>query len=302
MAEGAPLLREYGLKAHRGFESLSLRHPIIALIACACLLMPCMSAGESSYTAPRGPGGKPDLNGTWHAWNRANDDLEHHAAKAARVFQAGPVGPVPAKEVVALGAVGAVPAGIGVVVGGKIPYLPAARELREENRAQWLTRDPEIKCYLPGIPRATYMPYPFQIFHNEDALFFAYEYAGAVRSIHFADPGPAPIDSWMGQSVGTWEGDTLVIETTGQNDRTWLDRAGNFHSELLRVTERFTPTSVHTLSYEATLEDEKVFEAPWTIRMTLYRLVGNDARLQQFNCVEFVEELMYGHLRKHPLN
>lgn len=262
------------------------------------------SGGEAAetYIAPRGPGGKPDLNGTWQAFNRANYNLEHHPAQAAMAMRKGPVVPVPAKEVVALGAVGAVPAGIGVVVGDEIPYLAKARKQRNENRENWLSRDPEIKCYLPGIPRATYMPFPFQILHNEDALFFAYEFAGAVRNIHLTDPGPAPIDSWMGQSVGSWDGDTLVIETSGQNDQTWFDRAGNFHSEMLRVTERFTPTSPHTLSYEATLEDEKVFEKPWSIRMTLYRLVGNDARLQQFNCIEFVEELIYGHLRKKPLD
>ncbi len=274
-----------------------------ALLVGSLFAAPVLAAAEpAAYVAPRGPAGKPDLNGTWQAWSRANDDLEHHPAKAAMAFRDGPVGPVPAKEVVALGAIGAVPAGIGVVVGGEIPYRRQALETRVENRENWLTRDPEIKCYLPGIPRATYMPFPFQILHNEDALFFAYEYAGAVRNIHLTDPGPPPIDSWMGQSVGKWEGDTLVIETTGQNDRTWLDRAGNFHSDALRVVERFTPTSPHTMSYAATLEDEKVFTEPWTIRLTLYRLVGDDARLQQFNCVEFVEELLYGHLRKHPLD
>jgi hypothetical protein len=275
---------------------------VFALLLGVLLSAPVLAAGESAWVAPRGPGGKPDLNGTWQVLNRANYDLEHHPARAAMAFREGPVGPVPAKEVVALGAVGAVPAGIGVVVGGEIPYQPWARKKREENRRDWLTLSPEVRCYLPGIPRATYMPYPFQVFHNEDALFFSYEYAGAVRNIHLEDPGPAPIDSWMGQSVGKWEGDTLVIETTGQNDQTWLDRAGNFHSEALRVVERFTPTSPHTLSYEATLEDEKVFARPWTIRMTLYRLVGDDARLQQFNCIEFVEELLYGHLRKNPLD
>ena len=257
---------------------------------------------EAPWVAPRGPGGKPDLNGTWRAMGRANDDLEAHPARAARAFREGPVGPVPAKEVVALGAVGAVPASLGVVVGGEIPYRPKAREKKQENQENWLDRDPEIKCYLPGIPRATYMPYAFQILHNEDALFFAYEYAGAVRNIHLSDPGPAPIDSWMGQSVGSWDGDTLVVVTTGQNDRTWLDRAGNFHSDQLRVTERFTPTSPHTLEYEATLVDDTVFTRPWTIRLVLYRLVGDDARLQQFNCVPFVEELLYGHLRKEPLD
>jgi hypothetical protein len=260
------------------------------------------AAAEPAYVAPRGPGGKPDLNGTWQALARANDDLEAHAARAAYALREGPHGPVPAKEVLALGAVGAVPAGLGVVVGGPIPYQDWAKQRKAENQAQWLARDPEIKCYLPGIPRATYQPFPFQILHNEKALFFAYEYAGAVRNIHLTDPGPAPIDSWMGQSVGKWEGDTLVIETTGQNDQTWLDRAGNFHSEALRVVERITPTSPHTLAYEATLEDAKVFTKPWTIRLTLYRRVGDDAVLQQFNCVEFVEELIYGHLRRKPLD
>ena len=279
-----------------------LSRTLAALLVAALFYAPGLGAAESAYVAPRGPGGKPDLNGTWQVMNRANYDLEHHPARAAMAFREGPVGPVPAKEVVALGAVGAVPAGIGVVVDGEIPYRPWARKKKAENHENWLTRSPEIKCYLPGIPRATYMPYPFQILHNEDALFFTYEYAGAVRNIHLEDPGPAPIDSWMGQSVAKWHGDTLVIETTGQNDQTWLDRAGNFHSESLRVIERFTPTSPHTMSYEATLEDEKVFTRPWTIKMTLYRLVSDDARLQQFNCVEFVEELLYGHLRKNPLD
>ena len=276
---------------------------MLALVLLGMLGSPAApAAAESGYVAPRGPAGKPDLNGTWQAMSRANYDLEHHPAKAAMAFREGPVGPVPAKEVVAFGAVGAVPAGLGVVVSGEIPYRPEARKKQLENRENWLSRDPEIKCYLPGIPRATYMPYPFQILHNEDALFFSYEYAGAGRDIHLEDPGPAPIDSWMGQSVGTWQGDTLVIETTGQNAETWLDRAGNFHSEGLRVVERFTPTSSHTMSYQATLEDEKVFTRPWTIQLTLYRLAGNDAHLQQFKCVEFVEELLYGHLRKNPLD
>ena len=142
------------------------------------------------------------------------------------------------------------------------------------------------------------MPYPFQILHSESALFFSYEYAGAVRNIHLTDPGEAPIDSWMGQSYGYWEGDTLVIEVTGQNDRTWFDRAGNHHSDVMQVTERYTPTSAHTMDYQVTVEDDKTFTAPWQMQMTLYRRVGSDAQIQQFKCVEFVEELMYGSLRK----
>jgi hypothetical protein len=243
----------------------------------------------------------PDLNGVWQVLNTANYDLEAHPARAAMALRPGPYGPVPAKEVLALGAVGAVPAGLGVVEGGGIPYKPEALARKRENQKNWLERDPEIKCYLPGVPRATYLPFPFQIFHSEQALLFVYEYAGATRNILFKDPGPAPVDSWMGQSVGRWEGGTLVVEVTAQNDQTWFDRAGNFHSDQLRVVERYTPTGPNTLRYEATITDTQVFTRPWKISMTLYRRVGEDARLQQFKCVEFVEELMYGHLRKEPL-
>jgi hypothetical protein len=272
----------------------------------ALLLLSVLALPAQAYEPPRLPSGKPDMTGTWQVLNTANYNVEPSNARAAMAMRDGPVVPVPAKEVVALGAVGATPASLGFIVDqGEeklIPYQVWALKQRDENRRQWLERDPEIKCYLPGVPRANYMPHPFQIAHNDDALLFSYSYAGAVRNVHLADPGPAPIDSWMGQSWARWEGDTLVIETTGQNDQTWLDRAGNFHSEALAVTERFTLTSEHTMTYEATLEDPKVYTAPWTMRMTLYRRVGDDAHLLQFNCVEFVEELMYGHLRKQPLD
>jgi hypothetical protein len=258
-------------------------------------------AAAPAYKAPRGPNGQPDFNGVWQVFNTANFDLEAHAARAAMALRPGPHGPVPAKDVVALGAVGAVPAGIGVVEGGAIPYKAEALARKRENQQKWLERDPEIRCFLPGVPRATYLPMPFQIFHSEAALLFAYEYAGATRNIVFKDPGPPPVDSWMGQSVGRWEGDTLVVQVSGFNDSTWFDRAGNHHSDQLRVTERYTPTSPHTMHYEATIDDPQTFTRPWKIAMTLYRRVGADAQLQQFKCVEFVEELMYGHLRKEPL-
>ena len=158
-------------------------------------------------------------------------------------------------------------------------------------------KDPEIKCYLPGVPSATYMHLPFQIFHSEKAIFFAYEYAGAVRNIYLDDPGPAPVDSWMGQSWGYWEGNTLVVEASGFNDQTWFDRSGNFHSDQLKVTERYTLINQHIMNYEATIEDDKIFTRPWKISMNLYKRVGKDAQLQQFKCVEFVEELIYGKWR-----
>jgi hypothetical protein len=259
-------------------------------------------AAASSYRAPRGPDRvHPDLNGVWQVMNTANWDVEPHAARAALQLRPGPVNPVPAKEVVALGAVGAVPAGLGVVEGGQIPYTPEALKQRDANRAAYLANDPEVKCYLPGVPRANYMHLPFQIFQSEKAMLIAYEYAGAVRNLLFTDPGPAPVDSWMGQSVAKWEGDTLVVTVTGQLDRTWFDRAGNHHTGEMVVVERWTPTSPTTIRYEATITDPATFTRPWKMSMNLYKRIGEDARLQQFKCVEFVEELMYGHLRKEPL-
>jgi len=145
------------------------------------------------------------------------------------------------------------------------------------------------------------MPYPFQIFHSDKAIFIAYEYAGATRNIYLTDPGPPPVESWMGHSVGRWEGETLVVESTGFNDRTWLDRAGNFHSDELKVVERYTRTGPDHMQYEATMTDPKVFTRPWTIRMPLYRRVEPNVALMDFKCVEFVEELVYGQYRKRPL-
>ena len=251
---------------------------------------------------PRLDNGQPDLNGVWQVMSRANYDLLAHPARAAMAMQPGPFGPVPAEEVVALGAVGAVPAGVSVVEGNEIPYLPGKEALRAENKADWLRRDPEIKCYMPGVPRATYLPFPFQIFHSDQALFIAYEFAGAARNLFLEDPGEAPVDSWMGQSHAWWEEDTLVVKVTGQNDRTWFDRTGHYHTEALVVTERYTLVNEHVIEYSATIEDPNVYSRPWTISMPIYKRAGIDAQLLQFKCVEFVEELLYGELRKEPIN
>jgi hypothetical protein len=257
--------------------------------------------GQTPYRAPRADGGKPDLNGIWQVINEANYDLEGHNARPAMALRPGPYGPVPAAGVLALGAVGAVPPSLGVVEGDEIPYKPEALAKRKENQDNWLTSDPEIKCYLPGVPRATYMPQPFRIFQNARQIFFAYQYAGAVRNIYLKDPGPAPVDSWMGQSVGHWEGETLVIDVTGMNDSTWFDRAGNYHSDALHVVERYTRTSPDVIAYEATIEDPKTFTRAWKISMPLYRRQEKNAQILDFKCVEFVEELLYGPWRKKPL-
>jgi hypothetical protein len=278
----------------------------VAVLALATGAAPAVAQPKAkaaaTYKAPRLPGTKfPDLNGVWQVMNSAGWDIEPHAARPALQMRPGPVQPLPAQEVLALGAVGAVPGGRGVVEGGEIPYTPEAKAIRDENRANYLERDPEVKCYLPGVPRANYMHLPFQIFQSDKSMLIAYEYAGAVRNVMFDDPGPPPVDSWMGQSVARWDGDTLEITVTGQNDRTWFDRAGNHHSANMTVVERYTPTGPNTMRYEAAITDPDTFTRPWKMSMNLYRRIGEDAHLNQFKCVEFVEELMYGHLRKEPL-
>jgi hypothetical protein len=242
-----------------------------------------------TYRAPRTADGKPNLNGIWQALNEANWDLEPHAASQ------GPV--------LSLGAAYSVPGGTGVVEGGSIPYKPEALAKKKENFANRLDRvkgDPEIKCYMGGLPRSTYMPYPFQIIQGTGTIMIAYEFAGAVRIVNMGKATEAPTDSWMGWSNGRWEGETLVIDVTGLNDQTWFDRAGNYHSDALHVVERFTPRSADTLMYEATIEDPNVFTRPWKISMPLYRRVEKGAQILEYKCPEFAEEVLYGHLRKQP--
>jgi hypothetical protein len=231
--------------------------------------------------------GRPNLNGIWQALNTANWNLEGHAASATAFWQ--------------LGAMFAIPAGQSVIVdnNGSIPYTPEGLKQRQENQAGWPKSDPEAKCYMPGLPRATYMPHPFQIVQGEKDILFIYEYASANRSIHMSNHTEAPVDSWMGWSNGKWDGDTLVIEVKSFNDLSWFDRAGNHHSDALTVTERYSlaPGGIH-MNYEARIEDPKTFTRPWTIRMPIYRRQEANVQLLEYNCVEFSEELLYGDLKK----
>ncbi len=257
---------------------------------------------DGEFEPPRLSNGNPDFNGIWQALNEAHYDLEPHMARHALQMREGPQGPVPAAPVLALGAVAAVPGSLGVITdGGKIPYTPDARALKEENLADWVNRDPEVKCYLPGVPRATYLPMPFQIIQSENDVFIKYQFADAVRDIYMDNPGPSQIDSWMGWSLGHWDGDTLVVDVTGQGDQTWLDRAGSHHSEQIHVVERYTMIGPNHIQYQATIDDPVVFTEPFAIEMPLYRRMEANARILDFKCVEFVEELMFGEWRRHPL-
>ena len=273
---------------------------VLATAATVWLVSSSLTGQTRAPAVPR-VNGKPDLNGLWQALNTANWDIQAHSARPALAMRPGPVVPVPAREVLAFGAVGAIPGGLGVVDGDELPYKPEALKKKQENQENWLARDPEIKCYLPGVPRATYMPFPFQIVQSDRAFFISYEFAGAVRNVYLKDPGPAQVDSWMGQSVGRWEGDTFVVDVSGFNDQSWFDRAGNHHSASMKVTERYTMTDADHIQYEATIDDPETFTRPWKMSMPLYRRVERGAQLGQFKCVEFVTELMYGQLRKEPI-
>jgi hypothetical protein len=244
-----------------------------------------VSSGQTAvYRAPRTTDGKPNISGIWQAMNTANWDLQDHSAQPAPLWQ--------------LGAIGAIPAGQGVVEGNEIPYQPAALAKKKANAADRLNLDPEAKCYMPGIPRAAYMPFPFQIIQSNKDILMVYEFASANRMINMGKAQEAPTDTWMGTSNGRWEGETLVVDVTGLNGLAWFDRAGNFASDKLHVVERFTRTSNDVMNYEATIEDPSVFTRPWKISMPLYRHAEKNAQILEFKCVEFAEELIYGKYKK----
>jgi len=269
------------------FTTVCLLAAILPLIAQQRAAPPAAPAAPAPYRATRTADNRPNLNGIWQALNEANWNIEAHAAD---------FGTVPA-----LGAIDAVPPGTGVVEGGVIPYKPEALAQRKENYKDRMKLDPEAKCYLPGVPRAMYMPQPFQIIQSTDHIMMVFQYAGGIRTVYMTSHTPAPAPSWMGWANGHWEGETLVIETTGLDDRTWFDRSGNFHSDELKVTERITARSADTLNYEATIEDPKTFTRAWKLSFPLYRRVEKQAQIMEFKCMEFVEELLYGHLRKQPV-
>ncbi len=251
--------------------------------ALAVLVLGGNLAGASAN--PRTYDGRPNLNGIWQTLSTANWDLEDHPAAPGPFFQ--------------LGAVGAIPSGQGVVEGGEIPYKPEALKQKEANFKNRWKDDPEIKCYMAGIPRANYMPYPFQIVQTPSTILMAYEYASANRVINMTKtPLEASVDTWMGTANGHWEGDTLVVDNTGFNDQSWFDRAGDFHSDQLHVVERFSLIDADHMNYEATIEDPQVFTRPWKINLVLYRNIRKNAQLTEFKCVEFAEQLLYGDVVK----
>jgi hypothetical protein len=240
-------------------------------------------AGRQAAQRAARIGGHPNFNGIWQALNTANWNLEAHSAEGVQELWRG-------------GAITAIPAGKSMLKGGgTIPYLPDAVKQRNENRAHSPGSDPEAKCYMLGIPRATYHNMPFQIFQGAgDAdMLMVYPFAAMQRVIYTKDKTELPVDSWMGKSMAAWQGDTLVITTINQNGRSWLDRAGNYASANLMVTERFTLMDKDHIRYEATLDDPTTYSRPWTIEMPLYRIVDENAQLLEHKCVPFTDNLIY---------
>jgi hypothetical protein len=234
---------------------------------------------QSTITAKMAPAagrladGKPDFNGIWEALNTASFNIQDHGGQLG------------------------IPPGLGVVEGNEIPYQPWALAKKKENFANRATADlTETNCFLPGVPRITYMPYPFQIEQSAKAIAFSYEFAHALRMIHMEGQHPDPngsLDTWLGDARGHWEGDTLVVDSKNFNDQTWFDKAGNFHSEALHVVERYSLADADHINYEVTIEDPKVFMRPWKMSMPLYRRKEMNGRLLEYECVFYLQEKRY---------
>ena len=268
-----------------------------ALAAVSLLAVPALAQAQDEnsfpdYTPPRTEHGTPDLQGIWQSFTTANWNLVSHSVE-----------PGPFPEI--MGAWGALRASFGIVEGDEIPYQDWALEERQRNYdnrtvvnvtndpRRFDTGDPELQCFRAGVPRANYMPFPFQIFQTAEQILIVYEYKGAYRTIYMDYERPRLDASWMGTSNGSWDGDTLVVDVAGFNNHLWLDRAGNFASDALHVVERWTRVSPYHMRYEATIEDPNVFTRPWDISFMLYRHVEENAELKEFQCIPIVEPMMY---------
>lgn len=261
---------------------------------------PAATQAKGKTANPARLGGKPNLNGIWFASPRINWNVEAHDSGKNPSFEAER----------ATGAIGAIPAGLGVVEGGSIQYKPEALKKRDDNRSKAPRYDPEASCYLPGVPRASYIS-PFQIIQGEKGdLLFANEYHSANRIIYMKPVEVPPIETWMGTSYGAWEGDTLKVTTLSQNPGdvigpggetypgvTWLDRSGNFLGNNATVTERFTLIDKDHIAYTATIDDPDNYAKPIKMSFTLYRDMDPNAQLMEFNCVPFAEEMIYREIK-----
>ena len=239
-----------------------MKKQLVAMLFCSAAF------GQAAYKPPRTWDNQPDLQGIWQAIGPASLNIEPHTASTG------------------------IPGGLGIVsdpADGKIPYLPAALAKRQEN-ARNPVNDPINRCFMPGVPRFVYMPYPFQIFQTAKQVTMTSEYVHGTRNIFLDGSHLDGVDFYNGDSRGRWEGDTLVVDVADFNNETWFDRAGNYHSDGLHVVERFTRVSPDIMNYEATIEDPKVFSKPWKISLPLYRHQEKNFRLLEYECRAYLEE------------
>ena len=237
---------------------------VLMLSACAPALA---QSGAPGVNLPRASDGKPDLSGVWQAFTTANYDLQDHAARLG------------------------VPAGQGIVEGNEIPYKPGGLAKKQENAGKREAEDPEAKCFLLGVPRSNYAPFPFQIVYSPAYMAMFYEYAHTTRSVFMnSEHPPGPIEWFMGDSRGHWEGDTLVVDVVHFTDNTWFDRAGNHHSTDLHVVERYSLISPDHIRYEATIEDPSVYTRPWKISLILYRRKEPNVRVLEYECYAYAQD------------
>jgi len=225
------------------------------LLTALCVSFLAAQRGPAGGALPRLPDGKPDLQGIWQSDGKPAADVQPF------------------------------------VEGGQIPYKPGAEAKKRQNFADRAKSDPLNSCFMPGVPRIMYLDHPFQIFQAKDHIAFTFEWSSVFRLIYTTtkvSPHPG-IDSWMADSRGHWEGDTLVVEVIGSNDRTWFDQAGNYHSDKMRVTERYTLANADTLRYEATITDPEVFTRPWKISFPMQR-IKNKGRILEYQCQAEKEE------------
>ncbi|MBD07543.1 MAG: hypothetical protein CMD70_02340 [Gammaproteobacteria bacterium] len=225
------------------------------------------SIDAQEYSVPRTPDGNPDLQGVWQAINTAVWDIQDHSSQWG------------------------MPAGQGVVVGNDLPYQASALEKRQTNYENRLTDDPEANCKMVGVPRITYMPYPFQIIQTPNQIVMTYEWVHSIRNIYMNSEHPeGPIQWYMGDSRGYWDGDTLVVDVVHFTDETWFDRSGNYHGEGLHVIERYTRLGPDHMQYDVTVEDPEIFTEPWHMSMPLYRRQEENIRILEYECYALAED------------
>jgi hypothetical protein len=249
----------------RGFGSLRVNFVAAAMLFCLATMSVEGQEAVAGPAIPRTAEAKPDFSGFWEVLSKADENIEAHSASRG------------------------VSASVGIVEGGELPYTPAALQTRKQNFAKRKTADTEAKCYLPGVPRIMYLPYPFQIAQTPGLVLMLFEYLHAKRNIFMnSEHLPPPLDWWMGDSRGSWQGDTLVVDVNNFNDETWFDRVGNFHSDALHVVERYTLADTDHLNYTATVEDSKVYTRPWKMDLVFYRHKEPNFQLLEYECQAFL--------------